>query len=523
MATEPRSPARPWWAGGWALALGSAFLASNLWHRVGYFDEGYALYGAWRIRAGAWPYRDFLCSYGPGSFCANAAAMALLGQRVMAVRLLDLCVRLGIAWSCGWAAWRAGAGRYAGLALGAALFLLGGLEFFGYAGHLGLLLALFCSLAWCRSLAQEGRAWAVAAGALAGTAGFVRQDFGAYLAAAMVLHSLAASLVQGGSKAWRRLAWALAAAVAVGGALYAPFAALAGPATLWHELVARNLGLMDSLYNLPPPGWAALGLSLRGLGHGDWTAFDPGQAWMALYLGGAVLLDLLLVSLWRARRGGAFALEGLWFALLGGLLLRQGLNRADLIHLFPSLLMALVGAGIQAGAWGQRRSRVAWLLLGLYFIAAPLSAWGRYLSRLPSLPSSNLERAAGLPLPPDLDAAVAMVRQGTRPGDCIYVANAAAEQGLVNHVLFYFLADRPCAVYDELVLRPMPPGNEQEIADGLARPDLGAVVLWNGLGTGLGSSDLDRRLQSFGTGPVYGSGDYELRFRRPVEAPKKPS
>jgi|GEM_PF-4334388 hypothetical protein len=514
---------RPWWSRPWALALGSAFLATNLWHRVGFFDEGYALYGAWRIRAGALPYRDFMCSYGPGSFCANAAAMALLGQRVMSVRLLDLCIRLGIAWSCGWAAWRAGAGRYAALAWAAALALLGGLEFYGYAGHLALLLALFCSLAWCRSLAARGPAWAAVAGALAGTAAFVRQDFGFYLLAAMALHSLAAACLGEGPRAWRRLAWALAAAGAAAAALYAPYLVLVGPARLWHELVTRNLGLTESLYTMPVPGWAALGLSLRGLGHGDWTAFDPGQPWMALYLGGAVLLDLLLGSLWRAWKGRPFALEGLWFALLGGLLLRQGLNRADLIHLFPSLMMALVGAGIQAGAWGQGRTKLALLALGLYFVAAPLSAWGRYLGGLRTAPSSSLERASGLPIAPDLDAAVGLVQRGTLPGERIYVANAAAGQGLVNHVLFYFLADRPCAAYDELVLRPMPPGNEQEIGDALDRPDTGAVVLWNGLKTGLGSEALDRRLQAFGTGPVYLSGDYELRFKRPLEAPKNPS
>ncbi|HXB98160.1 MAG TPA: hypothetical protein VNZ54_08915, partial [bacterium] len=132
MATEaavrPGPPARPWWSGAWALALAAAYLASNLWHRVGYFDEGYALYGAWRIRVGELPYRDFLCGYGPGSFCANAAAMALLGQRVMAVRALDLCLRLGIAWSLGWAAHRAGAGRLSALPMATALCLLGTLE-----------------------------------------------------------------------------------------------------------------------------------------------------------------------------------------------------------------------------------------------------------------------------------------------------------------------------------------------------------------------------------------------------------
>jgi hypothetical protein len=513
MAIEDR-PARSrawlWWA------LAATYLASNLRQRVGYYDEGYALYGAWRTLEGALPYRDFWTNYGPGSFCVNALAMALLGKTVLALRTFDLFIRLGIAWSCGRLAVRAGAGRWAWFAAGTALCLLGPLGFFGYAGHLGLLLALFCSLAWLKSQDGGGRAWALGAGLLAGVAAFVRQDFGAYLAAAMAAHSLAAAWLGRRPGAWARLAWAAAGAMAAGAALFAPYLWLAGPGTLWQALVAQNFGLVHGLYSEPWPALSAMVLSLRGLAHGDLTALDPGQPWVAVYVGGALLLDLLAASLRRLRRGGPLALEGLWIALLGCLLLRQGLNRPDTIHLYPCLLLAVSAAAVQAGLHGLGRAKAAAWLLGLYFMAAPLSAWARYLVRLPSLPSSRLERSAGLPVAADMDAAVDLVQRATQPGDRIYVANASAGQGLINNALFYFLADRPCAVRDELVLRPEPPGFEQEIEDALDRPSTGAVVLWNGLGTGLGSGPLDQRLQAFGTGPVYGIGDFKVRFRRPM-------
>ncbi|HXC64091.1 MAG TPA: hypothetical protein VNZ67_07010, partial [bacterium] len=220
------------------------------------------------------------------------------------------------------------------------------------------------------------------------------------------------------------------------------------------------------------------------------------------------------------------ALEGLWFALLGCLLFRQGLNRPDLLHWYPCVLMAILAAAIQAGGWGLARARLALVVLGLYFAVAPLSAWWRYLGRLGSQPASQLEPSAGLPVAPDLDAAAALVRRATRPGERIYVANAAAGEGLVNNALFYFLADRPCAAHDELVLRPAPPGYEERIEAALGQDSTAAVVLWNGLGTGLGSSPLDRRLQAFGAGPVYRAGDYEMRFKRPpppLDSPKNPS
>ncbi|HXC63913.1 MAG TPA: hypothetical protein VNZ67_06120, partial [bacterium] len=485
-----------------------------------------ALYCAWRIRAGELPYRDFFCNYGPGSFCVNAAVMAALGQGVAVVRSVDLCVRLAVAWSCGWAAHRAGAGRYSTVVFGAALLMLGTINFFGYAGHPGMLLVLGCSLAWLRCLDSGSRAWAAAAGLMAGLALFVRQDFGVYLAVAMALHGSAAAWLGRRPGAWRCLGWAAAAGAAGAAALYAPFLAQAGPGRLWQDLFVGNLPEMNGPYVLALPGFAALRLTWLGLRHLDFTAIEQGQVWAGLYVGGAVLLDLLLLSVPRIRQGRPLALAGLWYALLGCLFLRQGLNRADLIHFYPFILMALIAASLQAGAWSLGRAKWALLVLGLYFVATPAAAWVRYLRGVGSYPSSRLERSAGLPVAADMDAAVALVRRGTRPGERIVVEDASVELGTVNDALFYFLADRPSASYYELVQMPAPAGYGQDLEAALGRSTTAAVVLWDGLRTGPGTGPLDARLRAFGSGPVYGVGDFKMRFIRPLpplEVPKNPS
>ena len=198
------------------------------------------------------------------------------------------------------------------------------------------------------------------------------------------------------------------------------------------------------------------------------------------------------------------------------LLLRQGLNRADLIHFYPFILLALIGASLQAGAWDLGRAKWALLALGLYFAATPAAAWVRYLRSVGSYPSSRLERSLGLPVAADMDGAVDLVRRGTRPGERIVVEDASMDLGTVNDALFYFLADRPSAGYYELVQMPQPAGYAQDMADALGRSSTAAVVLWDGLRTGPGSGPLDQRLRAFGSGPVYGVGDFKVRFNRPL-------
>ena len=102
-------------------------------------------------------------------------------------------------------------------------------------------------------------------------------------------------------------------------ALYAPFLAKAGlgPPSALADLFVGTLPEMNGPYVLALPGFAALRLTWAGLRHLDFAAIEQGQVWAGLYVGGAVLLDLLLCSIPRARQGRPLALAGLWYALLG--------------------------------------------------------------------------------------------------------------------------------------------------------------------------------------------------------------
>jgi hypothetical protein len=155
-------------------------------------------------------------------------------------------------------------------------------------------------------------------------------------------------------------------------------------------------------------------------------------------------------------------------------------------------------------------------LLGAFAAAAlviPGLAWAGYALHLRQLPLVSAGPGAGLPLPADLDAASAWVRHETPLAARLYVANAAMERGYNNNVLFYVLAQRPCASYWVLVPPVAPPAHDAALRAALADPFTGAVVLWDQDGRGFGQGPLDRALQGFGT-PQGRTGAYWIRARK---------
>ena len=96
------------------------FLATTLWQPGWVISTRATPFTALGASArGRTPLPGFLLQLRPGLLLRErAAAMAALGQRVVVVRLLDLGVRLALAWSCGWAAHRARRRTLLGLGLG---------------------------------------------------------------------------------------------------------------------------------------------------------------------------------------------------------------------------------------------------------------------------------------------------------------------------------------------------------------------------------------------------------------------
>jgi hypothetical protein len=506
--------AKPAWLGALPLLAAVLFCLSDLWQPLVFFDEGYAAYAAWRIHAGELPYRDFFANYAPGSFCANAALFSLFGVRLLVLRVADLGVRLGLALLCGLAARRAGQGQGLFAFLAALIFLapFGG---YGYAMVPALALALAAALAWLRALRLGSERWALLAGAGAGLTAFFRQDLGLYLGAAILLQAGILRLWGGQRWPWRGALRAAAAGLVTGALLFLPFVLAAGWERLWELLVSGPLGLREGALVLPLPPWDQPWALLRGL---DGVAlFSPDglqllQLWAAFY-GSLLALGLgALAALVRLRRLEEHAEAALLFALLGALLLRQALNRAEMVHLMPMLLLALCALP----ALPRRRGWLPWaraaaLLLGLAAIAIPLWQWGLYLQRRAADHAlCAAGPARGLLVPADLDQASSFVRASTPEQSRIYVANADMGRGFYNHVMFYVLAQRACASFYILMQRPLPKRTVADIEAALERPETSAVVIWSGLGPERGQHPLDQGLRAFGR-PAGTVGDYEVR------------
>jgi hypothetical protein len=498
------------------LALALLFALSNLRLPLVYFDEGYAAYSAWRIHAGELPYRDFFANYGPGSFCANGALFWLLGDKLAVLRVADLVIRLGLALLCGLAARRSGSGG--AWAFAAAAVFLCSFNGFGYAVMPALVLVLSGALAWLRSIRTGSRRWALWAGLGAGLAAGFRQDLGPYLGAALLGHALILRFWTGERWALRAAAWAALAGLASGCLFYLPFAAAAGWARLWELLVRGTVALRDGAYVLPVPAWDLpwrLGPGGEAAGESTRAVVDQLQLWAAFWISLFLLPVAGLAALWRLRRGQEEAAAVLLFVLLGGALLRQALNRADLAHVFPMSLMLLIVAGAlpRRAGWRWPVTALRWTLL-VTLLWAPLIRWTQYLGRQRDWPTAAEGPAAGLPVSPDLDAAAAFIAKATPPESRIFVANADMGRGIFSHVMFYFLAQRPCASFYTLILRPMPKAAVADIEAALARPSTSAVVIWSGLGPERGSHPLDQALAGFGRA-VGTVGDYEVRLRAP--------
>lgn len=515
--------AKPRWLHALPLLAAALFCLSNLWQPLVFFDEGYAAYAAWRIQAGELPYRDFFANYAPGSFCANAALFGLFGVKLLALRLADLAVRLGLAVLCGLLARRAGQGQGA-LAFVAALIFLAPFGGYGYAMVPALALALASLLAWLRAVRLSSARWAWLAGAGAGLTTFFRQDLGLYLGAAILLQSGILRVWAGQRWPWRGALQAALAGLGVGVLLFTPFLVAAGWDRLWELLVAQPLSLRQGAPVLPLPPWDQPWSLLSGAAGAPF--FSPDglmllQRWAAFY--GALLALALcgLAALVRLRRREDHAEAALLIALLGALLLRQALNRAEMVHLMPMLLLALCAlpALPRRRAWAAG-GRAAALLLFIAALAIPLWSWGLYAARRAAdhaLCQSG--PAQGLVVPADLEHVSAFVREHTPEQGRIYVANADMGQGLYNHVLFYVLAQRACASFYILMQRPLPKRTVADIEAALQRPDTTAVVLWSGLGPERGQHPLDQALAAFGHF-VGSAGAYELRLAGP--APKAP-
>ena len=455
---------------GTAIVL-AAVLQYWLWYfrrSINLLDEGSTAAQALRIVNGELIYRDFFTVVTPGSYYTVAWLLEIFGERLIVLRWAALVTGVLIALVTLLIARRVMAWPFAAAAalmttvwgwflvtpnyysLQAALFALG---------------ALACQLRWAGGASAR---WILAAGVLTGLTAMVKQNVGAYTAAALVMAIWAARLFdrQLTARAQLRASAMLIAGICVPvlPTLVYLIAAGAGP-YLYESWVYYPLAKYPQRFSLPFPQFFPVlpehgVMSLADALAAVITRSVPDPAVFAIWIKFVVFLPVLVfpiavvalaVHAYRARRREAVP-EGhalLAIVLIGAWLLLQSWPRADVPHILfglqPTFILLAYALSL---AWrGMSRLpgppllvRTAAMAMALLPIGLLLwdgyrrtdSEYANYVAPL------RAERAAGVTSVPidtnRVDAVIRYIAEHTTPDDPIFVVPWAAG--------FYFLTDR---------------------------------------------------------------------------------
>jgi hypothetical protein len=447
--------------------LGSLCISLKGWVNV--YDEGLAVLNGVRVLRGEIPYRDFWTVYPPGQSYALAAVYNLLGVSLLAARAYDTLVRFALVIGV-YLVGRRIATPAAALVAGAFSALwLGTVGFYSYGVFPALAFALLATWSLIAFAGSEQAGWLVLAGALTGLTALWRVDIALYLGIALTLSLLLLALPSFASRGpdrplaptLRRVGILIAAAAVSSVPVYVYLALVGGPEPIWQQLVVFPSVVLGSVRRLPYPQVVpdvALFLA-EPREYVRWArfVFPPLVYGAALaYLGWSLVRTRQIDRDARIRMVGGTAVT-----LFGLLVFAQALSRYDWIHVLPSTIWASLAAGllvsrVPVGSWKHWPVAVSLsALLGatLFTYAAPsvrdLEMILEYAS--PKGCHSSLERASCAVVQPDQERAVAFVHARTGGDEPIFVGNARHDQILINDVMFYFLAARPCPTrYHEL-------------------------------------------------------------------------
>jgi hypothetical protein len=418
------------WAPGWDFGLASPAP----------YDEGNTVVAAWRVLAGEALYRDVWQIQAPGTAYLVAAAFALFGTTLMVERVLK-SVLLAATVVVLHRVHR----RFASAPAASASSLLFGC----LASHppflrpaapalLSALVAVLLGLRWLERGGRHGLAFA--AGTAAGITAVFRHDLGACvvvgIGAAMALSNRAAGSDERGR------AWPSLALLGTGAALPVLFALLG---LAWQ-------GVVGDAYRQAIVFAATSYVENRRL-----PFVQPAAAVAAIL---PVLAGVALATARRARGHDAPADSAALLVGLAGLLVFASARlRPDPEHLTPVYAFALpltVYLGVALRSAPALAGRPAWrttvtaaiaLVLGAVAVVQVVRQIDVVRARDAAIHGPAVvapPRAAGfIGFPADLAAAVAAVQSQTAPGVRLFVGNERHDRILINHALFYFLADRP--------------------------------------------------------------------------------
>jgi dolichyl-phosphate-mannose-protein mannosyltransferase len=436
------------------------------------YDEGLAVYGAERVLGGEVPYRDFWTLYAPGQFYALAAVFHFCGPGLLAARVYSAAVQLLIV-VCAY-----GLARKLVPAPWALLsWFLVTVTLPAFNPCYPMAPAMLCALLSCFCLARylEGpkRRYLLMAGACTGVGAVFRHDVGAYIFFAETvliltygcrLHHAAtgqrAERVWEGFRAW---GYYLAGIIWVTFPVGAFFLARVPIADVYADLIQFPIQVYPRVRSLPYPALVPDPAFLRSgvqrpLSYGlACLERVPFYLPLAVYLAAAARLILLLFL------RHPFAVRDwlqLLLLLLGLTLFTHARMRADLPHLLPTLIPAILLFSAMGMAWSERpvfrRLLGPLMLLTVLSLALPfLQATAALVHEAPALVLLDLERARGIALDREqagpLQEAVRYLQERVPAGERIFVASTRHDRIVSNDILFYFLADRPSATrYHEL-------------------------------------------------------------------------
>lgn len=416
--------------GVFAIALLVLTLTMN--RTVGVYDEGLILTGAARVAAGDHIHRDFYANYGPAQFHLLATLFNLFGSGVLTERLADIVIRASIS-AASWVA-LSGLCRRPIAAIGAGLISawLAFVGNHGYPVYPTLLLALIATILLTRDDGASRRSLpALLAGVLVGLAALFRYDIG-FMAA--VAHMAGILITRRDARLHAILTYAAGAALPV------------LPLLAWYYASGALGPFLHDTLTFP----ARFYVAMRGL-----PFPTPGLTKFSIYLPGiAVVLALIA---WSRRRSAADDKPRrflLFFLLITLAFYLKGVGRVSIEHVQLALIPAIV---LLTALSGDSQGRRRWLPYGaaLCLVITAINVGAAGQRKLGSSDAVVLEELSGFlsnpgefkPEGAERGAALAYIRDRTRPEDPLFVGLTRHDKIFVNDVSAYFLANRRPATH----------------------------------------------------------------------------
>jgi hypothetical protein len=441
------------------------YIALGSTHGFNIYDEGVAVTGAMRVLHGEIPYRDFWTMYAPGQYYFLAGIFKIFGQSLIVERILSVVTLWGIA-VLGW--------RIAKLlffknpAAICLLFLtiwIGSYNFYGSPLASGLFLATlsayFTLLFFKNNLQRD----LFLAGIFCGLTVIFRHDLGAYTILAIGFSVLVRHFKNFKSDVFKALfkeILLLGSAVAIVILPVAAFFFSQTPLkTLTDQLIKFPATTFAEYRALPFPSPLSLFKS-NSLKQTVKTMLEI----CAFYFPIVVFASMLTIFLKRIFRrnpdenfppfSGAALLT-----LLGMLFMMQVSIRADVSHLLPTMIPAIILSLFlyENSAFLPHFKNVIFIILGIFALgtlALAIYSKGMAIKDMVLKPKYSLKTGRAALISGDeffknYDALLQFLKDNTSENEKIFVGNGRHDKLIGNDAMLYFLSNRlPATRFHEL-------------------------------------------------------------------------